>query len=303
MKIRVLCNAKVAIPTVDALSQSGMLVAIGTTDQDHEGPEQAHALGAARGIPVTVFTKANFAQEITSWLKDCDLLAVVTWPYKIPAEALEIPRMGCWNFHFAPLPQYRGGEPVFWVLRNGEPQGAVSIFRMTAEWDTGPILIQHFFPIIPGDPYGLYMGRAAMESAGIISHFLQVISQGSLPTPQDESLAKYWPRPGAEDVSIQWQTMSAAGIHALVAATNPWNKGAYTSVANMPIRIAETALAGQAPAGSYPGQILVADLQRGLFVATADGQAIEIRIVYSDLGYMTGSRLVNMGIGLNMVFQ
>lgn len=303
MKIRALCNSKVGIPTLDALYRAGVLDAIGTTDQDHEGPEQAMALANSIQVPCKRFSKAQFSQAIREWVIGCDALVVVTFPYKIPADALDLPTMGCWNFHFAPLPQYRGAEPVFWVLRNREPEGAVAVFRMTAGWDEGPLLFQHSFPILSGDPYGLYMGRAAMESAGQIPRFLQAISQGKALEPQDAEKAKYWERPGYEDVLIDWQKMSGIEIHALVAATNPWNKGAYTSVGNMPIRILETALVGQAPEGVYPGQIVAADLQQGLFVATVDGQVLEIRVVFTDLGYITGARLVAMGIGMNMDFR
>jgi methionyl-tRNA formyltransferase len=106
-----------------------------------------------------------------------------------------------------------------------------------------------------------------------------------------------------EEVMIRWETMPAAEIHALVCATNPWNKGAYTTIGGMSLRILETNDAGEAPAGARPGQILAADLQQGLFAASMDGRVIEIRIVYTDLGFNTGARLVAMGIVVNMEFR
>jgi methionyl-tRNA formyltransferase len=71
-----------------------------------------------------------------------DLALCAGFPWKLPAEALEVPRLGVVNFHPSLLPRYRGPIPVGWAIRNGDREIGVTFHRMAAELDTGPILSQ-----------------------------------------------------------------------------------------------------------------------------------------------------------------
>jgi methionyl-tRNA formyltransferase len=61
-------------------------------------------------------------------------------------DLLALPPLGCLNLHTAKLPKYRGLMPLFWALSNNEPEIGVSVFKMDAGIDTGPILRQTTFP-------------------------------------------------------------------------------------------------------------------------------------------------------------
>ena len=71
-----------------------------------------------------------------------DLLLCVGFPWKIPPDALAVPRLGAINGHPSLLPDYRGPSPVSWAIRNGESELGYTWHRMDAELDTGPILAQ-----------------------------------------------------------------------------------------------------------------------------------------------------------------
>jgi methionyl-tRNA formyltransferase len=71
-----------------------------------------------------------------------DLLLCAGFPWKIPADALAVPRLGSMNGHPSPLPDYRGPSPVAWAIRNGETEVGFTFHRMDAELDTGAILAQ-----------------------------------------------------------------------------------------------------------------------------------------------------------------
>jgi len=60
----------------------------------------------------------------------------------LPASVLAIPRLGAINIHSSLLPRYRGPAPVLWAIRNGDPTIGVTVHRMDAGVDTGPILAQ-----------------------------------------------------------------------------------------------------------------------------------------------------------------
>jgi methionyl-tRNA formyltransferase len=76
-----------------------------------------------------------------------DLALCLGFPWKIPADALAVPKHGIVNGHPSLLPRYRGPSPVSWAIRNGETELGFTFHRMDAELDTGAILAQGSFPL------------------------------------------------------------------------------------------------------------------------------------------------------------
>ena len=81
-----------------------------------------------------------------------DLALCLGFPWKIPPEALAVPRHGIVNGHPSLLPRYRGPSPVAWAIRNGENEVGFTFHYMDAELDTGNILAQERVPL--GDEHG-----------------------------------------------------------------------------------------------------------------------------------------------------
>ena len=76
-----------------------------------------------------------------------DLVACTGFPWKIPADALAVPRLGWLNGHPSLLPQHRGPLPVAWAIREGDEEIGITFHRMDAELDTGPIFAQRTMPM------------------------------------------------------------------------------------------------------------------------------------------------------------
>jgi len=55
------------------------------------------------------------------------------------------------NLHNAPLPRYRGMRPINWALLNGESSHGVTIHEIDEGVDTGAIISQCTFPVLPED--------------------------------------------------------------------------------------------------------------------------------------------------------
>ncbi len=53
------------------------------------------------------------------------------------------------NIHNAPLPRYRGVNPINWALKNGEDRHGVTIHEITPGIDSGPIVAQLEYSIYP----------------------------------------------------------------------------------------------------------------------------------------------------------
>jgi methionyl-tRNA formyltransferase len=94
-----------------------------------------------------IFTRDKFA--IAPLLRGLEPDVVLCWGFswKLPQEALDVPRLGAVNQHPAPLPRYRGPVPMAWALREGDREFWLTWHRMDAELDTGPILAQATVPI------------------------------------------------------------------------------------------------------------------------------------------------------------
>jgi methionyl-tRNA formyltransferase len=115
-----------------------------------------------------------------------DLVVCMGFPWKIPPDALAVPRLGWLNGHPSLLPRHRGPIPVAWAIRNGDEEYGVTFHRMDAGLDTGAILAQRPLPIgdfaQPEDFYGR-TGPAVME---VLREALDTLAAGGEGRPQEE---------------------------------------------------------------------------------------------------------------------
>lgn len=76
-----------------------------------------------------------------------DLVVCMGFPWKIPADALDVPKLGWLNGHPSLLPLHRGPNPVAWAIRAGDDEIGITFHKMDAELDTGPIVAQLRHPL------------------------------------------------------------------------------------------------------------------------------------------------------------
>lgn len=79
---------------------------------------------------------------------ECDFVASVFWPRKLPADIVGHAHLGTTNFHPAMLPHYKGPSPVSgMILADDLATGAgVTLHLMDETLDTGPIIAQARLP-------------------------------------------------------------------------------------------------------------------------------------------------------------
>jgi len=104
---------------------------------------------------------------------EIDIITCCGFPWRLPADLLELPRLGAINSHPSLLPMYRGAGPnVFgWMFRNDEHETGATVHRMSAEFDTGPILAQGRIPIEDDDDVSALIQRLGQV-------FMQVLDAG-----------------------------------------------------------------------------------------------------------------------------
>lgn len=69
------------------------------------------------------------------------------YQHKVPAK--EVNTHPWFNFHPAPLPEYKGRDLCYHAIMNGEKEFGASLHYMDENFDTGDIIYVHKFPILP----------------------------------------------------------------------------------------------------------------------------------------------------------
>ncbi|KAA9333344.1 hypothetical protein F0P96_10260 [Hymenobacter busanensis] len=262
-----------------------------------EETDQLAAMVAGLGLPVVRLHRQGLTAALQTWLTPVapQAVLVLTFPWRIPARVLEVPPLGFLNVHFAALPDYRGPEPLFWQIKNGEEAGAVTLHRMEADFDTGPVLLTEPVPIGPHDTHGLHRAQLAGRAVAVGRRLVAAL-RGEAPAlvPEPQGPGRYWPRATLQDLCVNWEEPAEA-IHRLVRAANPWNRGALATLRGQPLRLlGVTPLPATVPAP--PGTVVRATAAEGLLVACGGGQVLRVDMAALDEGYFTGVQLAALGI-------
>jgi methionyl-tRNA formyltransferase len=107
-------------------------------------------IGAAPSADVVFATsKRSIAPLLRAYRADVGLCT--GFPWLIPQEAIDVPRLGIVNGHPTLLPKGRGPHPWAWAIRTGETEIGLTYHYMDATFDTGNILAQKAIPIAPDD--------------------------------------------------------------------------------------------------------------------------------------------------------
>ena len=97
------------------------------------------------------------------------------------------------NVHPSLLPRWRGAAPIERALMAGDEQTGVSIMRVTAGLDSGPVYMARAEPIAEQDTYGALAQRLRRLGADLLVQALRLLRRGE-PLPakaQDDALATY----------------------------------------------------------------------------------------------------------------
>jgi len=198
-----------------------------------------------------------------------DLGVVVAYGHVLRQQVLDIPRLGMLNVHASLLPKLRGAAPIQWALAGGETETGVSIMRMEAGLDSGPVYAQARIPIEPGDTGGSLTSRLAELGAQTLVEILPSIAKGAArATPQDHAAATYAPKLSREAALIDW-TADAGSIARRICAFDPV-PGAWTRLGVTDVKL----FAARAALGAgEPGEVL--HTGERILVAAGEG-AVEV---------------------------
>jgi methionyl-tRNA formyltransferase len=194
-----------------------------------------------------------------------DLMVVVAYGLILPQVVLDIPRLGCINSHASLLPRWRGAAPIQRAVEAGDSESGVTVMRMEAGLDTGPMLLKVITPISAQDTGGSLHDRLAEMGPPAVVQAIAGLAAGTLEGEvQDDSLATYAHKLNKDEARIDW-TRPAVELERLVRAFNPWPI-THSTLNGEALKVLAANLAeGQ----GAPGEILGAS-KDGLLVACGE---------------------------------
>jgi len=281
-----------AVPSLQALLASEHEVAAVLTRADAPAgrgkrltPSPVRVAAEAAGIPV--ITGNPSTEETQTQIADlnCQAAAVVAYGHLLRPAPLALMPEGWFNLHFSRLPDWRGAAPVQWALINGEAEVGVSVFRLDAGMDTGPVFAQQTFPAGPEETTGTLLPKLAELGADLLVKVFDDLVAGSAKGTPQAGTASFAPKITTEQAQVNWHRPNVE-VANLIRGVTP-APGAWTTLTNPgvePVRLGIGPVT--LPTGTYinrsdikidlgpqanlqPGQILVQ--KRAVWVGTADG--------------------------------
>ncbi|MEK7478247.1 MAG: methionyl-tRNA formyltransferase [Patescibacteria group bacterium] len=121
------------------------------------------------------------------------LFLVASYGKIIPQTILDLPKYGTLNIHPSLLPKYRGATPLESAVLSGDNTTGVTIIKVDAEMDHGPIIAQTKISLALGQPYYEELrDKLAEAGAKLLAAKIEDYLAGKIiPKEQDHSQATY----------------------------------------------------------------------------------------------------------------
>jgi methionyl-tRNA formyltransferase len=155
------------------------------------GPPPAAARARELGIEVLQVASVNEPGAVESIRAATPELGTVCAFGQLIKDPLlaELPML---NVHPSLLPRWRGAAPIERAIMARDAETGVSVMRVTAGLDSGPVALQESTAIDAEDDYGALSARLARLGGELIVHALDLHAAGELTySDQDESAATY----------------------------------------------------------------------------------------------------------------
>jgi methionyl-tRNA formyltransferase len=259
---------------LDALLQAGHQVPLVVTQPDRPAGRGMHAVESpvkrlARQRGLEVFQPHSFRDpaHITRLAAaHPELLVVAAYGLILPQAVLDCAPHGALNIHASLLPRWRGAAPIQRAILAGDRETGITIMKMDAGLDTGPILAQRALSITEQDDTGTLHTKLASLGAQMIVAAVSAVAAGTARfTPQPSEGVTYAGKIEKRESALDW-SRPATEIARVVRAMRP-APGATTTFAGETFKVWRARPVENIGA---PGEILAADA-RGIVVACGDG--------------------------------
>ena len=287
MNVLLVAEESAGIQVLRALAASThTVVAAMTAPPTRGGGATVGGVAEQLGVPVVPSERVRDA-ETAAWMRDegVDLLLNVHSLYLIAGEVVAAPRIGSFNLHPGPLPEYAGLNTPSWAIYNGEPQHGVTVHWMEPGVDTGAIAYEARFDLTDSDTGLSVSARCVREGVPLIQRLLETAAEDPAAIPKDEqdlSRRHYYKRAEVPDEGRVIWSRPAQRIVDFVRASDyfpfasPWGSPA-TNLEGEELAVLKASRMEE-PTEAPPGTV-GEPRERGIPVAAADEWVLVERVL------------------------
>jgi methionyl-tRNA formyltransferase len=230
--------------------------------------------------------------ELAAELRDLgvDLLVNVHSLHLIHADVVAAPRIGSFNLHPGPLPEYAGLNVPSWTIYRGESWHGVTLHWLDEGIDTGPIAWQERFPIEPDDTGLSLTAKCVRSGVPLILRLGTTAAEDPRAIPrvaQDLTRREYVGAGPPAEGRFDWAAPAETILRFVRACDyapfpSPWGHP-RAQLAGKEVGVAKASGTGVA-ATAPPGTVLETS-DAGALVAAGDEQIL-VRRLWLDGGYV-----------------
>ena len=174
----------------------------------------------SKGLNLIDFDKSPNEKECIEKIKslNADIGVVCAYDKKFSKEFLSTTKLGYLNCHPSKLPYYRGAMPYFHIIKDGVKQSGITIHFMDENFDTGDIVAQKVFDVMPEETMGTLFNRTNFMLADTL---IEILSQAKFKrTPQIKGIFPTAPKVEG-NFKINWN-LDIFELDNLIRACNPF---------------------------------------------------------------------------------
>ncbi|HEY6728861.1 MAG TPA: formyltransferase family protein, partial [Polyangiaceae bacterium] len=208
-----------------------------------------------------------------------DLLLSWFWTRRLPEAWLGCTRFGGYNVHPSLLPRHRGPNPYFAAIDAGDSITGVTLHRLDAHYDTGPVVATASLPV--GERNAWQLARALdRPSLRLLRDAARWASEGRLPPAQaqSEQEATWAGEPEGDQLRLDWR-WSTERILRRIRALAPV-PGLALAIHGIDFFVTQARATSVPALALEPGEAAVTD--GGVVIRTADGAIAIERAVHAD---------------------
>lgn len=147
-----------------------------------------------------------------------DAMVVAAYGLILPVPFLTATAHDALNIHASLLPRWQGAAPIQRALLAGDLETGISIMKMDAGLDTGPVLARKSIPITAEDDAGTLHDRlAALGAEMVVAALADLPAEQAGALPQSESDATYARKIEKEETVLDWSRPAEELVRAVRA--------------------------------------------------------------------------------------
>jgi methionyl-tRNA formyltransferase len=294
-------------------------------DALHTAPEAPEVVGVVtetapegrRPLVAAAATRLGLAIWPTSHLRsgssgdlirslDVDLLVNVHSLLILSAEVVQAPRIGSFNLHPGPLPEYAGLNAPSWAIYEGQRAHAVTLHWMDAGIDTGALAYSATFAIDDSETGLSLTAKCIRHGPSLILRLIADATRDPSSIPalaQDLSRRRYFGREVPQAGKVVWNVPAHEIVRFIRAADyspfdSPWGIP-QARLGDQPLGIAKAFLTGE-PTRRPPGTV-GQTLPTGAITVAAADEWLAVRRMWHDGRYVLPSEICAAGDRLGEV--